>query len=637
MSLISFQEVNKDLGGKKVLDEVTAEIHDGEHIGLIGRNGCGKTTLLRIITEELAPDSGKVFRKKGLRIGYLPQHPVIAEGQTTWEAALEPFAELRAIEREIESVEEAMGSADEAELESLVERQATLQERYGDAGGYTYQSRAEAALHGLGLQDEHFEQAVEKLSGGEKNRLGLAKLLLQEPDLLVLDEPTNYLDIHAVRWLEDFLRSYKSAILVVSHDRYFLDRTVTKVWEHRNSRIEVYKGNYQEYARQRDEREAAYKKAFEQQQREISRTKDFIRKNLAGVKTKQAQGRRKQLERMERMEAPDTSEADARIRFVHAERGGNEVLRVRGLEKSYGDRTLFTDFDLDLVRGDRVGIIGPNGTGKSTLLRILDERETPEKGEVKLGIGVDIGYYDQEHRDLDRTKNLFECIRELVPQWTDLEVRNLMAAFLFRDDEVFKEIKVASGGERARVALARIALRGSNFLVFDEPTNHLDLSSRRVLEQALMAYEGTLLVVSHDRYLLDRTVEKLVVFEGDGTVRMFLGNYSRYAESLKEREDAERRADEERRQQERDTGKKSTKAASASKPAKAKPTKKRKYSYEELEQKIMAAEERIEELHREMAGEDVYRDAERMKELKDELDRTQAELTVLEQEWTTWE
>lgn len=636
MSLISFIDVHKDLGGKKVLDGVTAEIHDGERIGLIGRNGCGKTTLLRMITGEIEPDSGQLHRKKSLRVGYLPQQPVVREGLTTWESALEPFEELRAIEREIAEVEEAMGTADDDGLAALVERQAALQERYTDAGGYQYVPRVEAALTGLGLRTEHFDRPVEKLSGGEKNRLGLAKLLLQEPDLLVLDEPTNYLDIHAVRWLEEFLCAYKSATLLVSHDRYFLDRTVVKIWEHRTGVVDAYKGNYSEFERQREERDERQRKEFDEQQREISRQKEFIRKNIAGQKTKQAQGRRKQLERMERLEAPDSGDGDARIVFEYAGRSGNDVLRVKGLRKSFGDRTLFDRLDVDLALGDRVGIIGANGTGKSTLLRILEEMETPEAGEVKIGTNVQIGYYDQEHRTLDRSKTLFESLREIVPQWSDLEVRNFMAAFLFREDEVFKNVSDASGGERARIALARIALTGSNFLVFDEPTNHLDLSSRQVLEQALIEFPGTLLMVSHDRYLLDRTVEKLLVFDGEGGVELFLGNYTRYAEKLAAREAAERRADEVRKQRERDEVKRKSAKEADARAADRKAKAKRKFSYEELEAKIMETEELIESIHAEMSGEEAYRDPNRMKELGERLDSTKKELAELEDEWATW-
>ena len=633
MSLISFDDVHKDLGGKKVLDGVTAEIHDGEHVGLIGRNGCGKTTLLRAITGETTPDSGRVHRKKSLKVGYLPQHPVVREGVTTWESALEPFEELRAIERELAEVEEAMGTAEGDALEELVHRQGELQERFADGGGYTYEPRVRAALAGLGLrEEEHFERPVERLSGGEKNRLGLAKLLLQEPELLVLDEPTNYLDIDAVQWLEEFLSGYAGALLIVSHDRWFLDRTVTKIWEHRRGLVTTYRGNYAAYLEQRRERDERQQKEFDQQQREIARQKEFIRRNMAGQKTKQAQGRRKQLERLDRIEAPEDEGADASIRFEYTERGGNDVLRVKDLSKRFSERVLFQGLDVELQRGDRIGIVGPNGTGKSTLLRILDGRETPETGEVKLGTGITMGYYDQEHRDLDRTKNLFACLREIVPQWTDLELRNYMAAFLFRDDEVFKQVADASGGERARVALARIALTESNFLVLDEPTNHLDLATRSVLEEALAAYEGTLLVVSHDRYLLDRTVEKLLVFR-DGAVRLFNGNWTRYAETLRVERNEARRREEERKTREREAEKARKEADRAAEKAK----KKRRYSYEELEAKIMETEERIEALHAEMGREDVYRDADRMKELGAELDRSKAELTDLEAEWSTWE
>ncbi len=636
MSLITFADITKDLGGKKVLDGVAAEIHDGDRIGLIGRNGCGKTTLLRAVTGELVPDTGAIHRKKDMRVGYLPQQPIVRTGVTTWEEALEPFAHLVKIEKELDEIGDAMGSADESALAELVDRQAALQERFTSEGGYTYKPRVRAALTGLGLREEHIDRPVERLSGGEKNRLGLAKLLLQEPELLVLDEPTNYLDIHAVGWLEEFLRGYKNAFLVVSHDRYFLDRTVRKIWEHRGGKVDVYRGNYKEYRRQRDERDERQQKEYEQQQREIAKQKEFIRKNIAGQKTKQAQGRRKQLERMERIEAPGDDGADAKIRFGMADRGGNDVLMVKDLSKTYGDRTLFSGLDVEIFRGDRIGIIGPNGTGKSTLLRIIHDEERPETGQVKLGSGVVVGYYDQEHRDLNRANTLFQDIREVVPQWTDLEVRNYLAAFLFREDEAFKVIGDASGGERARVALARIALRGSNFLVLDEPTNHLDLSSRRVLEEALLEYPGTILVVSHDRYLLDRICEKLLVFEG-GEVRLFNGNYSLYAETLRAEEEAVRKAEEERKQRDREAAKKATAAAREAEAGKKKAAKKRKFSYEELETRIIEAEERIQKAHDDMASEDAYKDPDRMKELTAELEAAKAELAELEEEWASWE
>jgi len=629
MSLISLADVTKDLGGKKVLDGITVEIHDGERIGLIGRNGCGKTSLLRTITGDLEPDAGTVQKKKSLRVGYLPQRPHVPRGVTTWEAALEPFAELRRIEGELERVGHAMDGATGAELESLVERQSELQERYADLGGYTYEPRAEAALIGVGLRREHFDQPVERLSGGEKNRLGLAKLLLADPDLLVLDEPTNYLDIHAVHWLEEFLRGSPRSFLVVSHDRYFLDRTVEKIWEQRRGGILAFRGNYSDYCRQRADRDERQAKEYERQQREIARQEEFIRRNIAGQKTKQAQGRRKQLERLERIDAPDRDE-EVRIRFVHRERGGDDVLRARGLGKAFGARALFSGLDLDLHRGDRVGIVGANGTGKTTLLRILAGRESADEGEFRLGAGIELGFYDQEHRELDPERTLFDSLREIVPDWTDLEVRNTLAAFLFCEDEVYKRIAESSGGERARVALARIALSGSNFLVLDEPTNHLDLSARGVLEEALEAYEGTLLVVSHDRYLLDRTVEKLLVFE-EGNVRLFNGTWSRYAESLREAQaDARRREEEARR---KDRGSSESRKRRAGSPAKPR----RRYSYEELESRIMETEETIERIHREMAAEETYRDAERVKELAAKLERSRSELRDLEEEWATWE
>jgi len=628
MSLAALTDATKDYAGRKVLDGVEVEIHDGDRIGLIGNNGCGKTTLLRVLTDEVELDSGSRISKRGLVIGYLPQIPEVEGGCTVLEEALRPFARLRRIEEDLARVEHAMGGVAPEELERLVHEQAALREEYEREGGYTYRPRTEAALHGLGLSDDVFGREVSVLSGGEKNRLGLAKLLVQEPDVLLLDEPTNYLDLDAVLWLEGFLAGYTKALVIVSHDRYFLDRTVGKIWELQGGKVAVYRGNYSDFRAQKEEREERLRKEVELQQREIERQEEFIRRNIAAQKTKQAQARRKQLEKLEILEAP-RREKEVKIRFGLAERGGNDVLRLRGLGMEIEGRTLFRDLDLDLHRGDRVGIIGPNGTGKSTLLRILLRRVAPTTGEVKLGEGIVPGYYDQEHKELDPTDTLFDALRRVAPQWTDEEIRNYLGAFLFRGDEVYKRVGDASGGETGRVAIARIAILGSNFLVLDEPTNHLDIASRTVLEEALRSYEGTILMISHDRYLLDRTVQKLLVFRG-GEVHLFTGNFSGYAEALR-REEAERREEQERREAEERRRRRATerRAPSARKPA-------RRFTYEALEARIMETEERIRELHAELALETTYRDPERVKGLKEALVRTEAELHDLEEEWETW-
>ncbi|MBI1851968.1 MAG: ABC-F family ATP-binding cassette domain-containing protein [Planctomycetes bacterium] len=577
MALVQLSAVTKEYGARKVLDAVTLEVHEGEKIGLIGVNGSGKTSLLRIIEGELEADLGEIRRAKDLRIGYLPQIPDFTPGNDVLEEAMRVFDDVARIEARLRALEDEMHAPrDAAHLQELVEKHGRLHEEFEHKKGWQAKSRCEAALAGLGLAAESFGKKVESLSGGEKNRLALAKLLLSEPDLLLLDEPTNFLDLEATTWLEEFLREAPEAVIVISHDRWFLDRVTTRIVEVERATIESYRGNYSAYAAQKALRLETERRAFQQQQAFIAKEEEFIRRNLA---------------------------------------------------KSFGGRALFSGVDLRLLRGERLGIIGPNGAGKTTLLRVLRGEIAPDAGTFKLGVGVQASFYDQEHKDLDLEATVFDAVRERASHRTDEAVRSYLGAFLFTKDDVFKKVGSLSGGERSRVALARIILSKANLLVLDEPTNHLDIPSRTALEESLDDYDGTLIVVSHDRFLLDRVVDRLLVL-GHGEPQLFAGTYSDYHAKRQAEAEAARVAAESA-----EAAKRAGAKAAAASSAKGGAAKKKKRPVETIEKLIMQREEAIARLHEALGREENFRSAERMRQLQSELESNQSELRALEREW----
>ncbi len=531
MSLVIGENISKFYQDKLIIEKSSFQINVKEKVGLIGANGVGKTTLLKLISEEVRPEEGEIKRRKNLKIGYLAQEINFGPEKTIYEEGLEAFGEILLIREKMHNLTKMM-EEDKANLEKTINEYGKLEEEFEDKGGYTYEVRLKAALIGIGFKRSNFERLAEHLSGGEKTRLAYVKLLLREPDLLLLDEPTNHLDIEATEWLEDYLANYKGAMVLVSHDRYFLDRTVEKIWELEQGNLRHYQGNYTHCLEQKEGRTKEEEKRYKLQKREVSRQEEFIRRNIAGQKTKQAQSRRKMLQKMKRAPKPQKEEKIT-IRFSSEVRGGNEVLGVSHLTKSFAGKPLFEDLSFKLQRGDRWGIAGPNGTGKTTLLKIIIGEEKLDNGQIKIGKGVKFGYYDQYLAELNPQNSILEEVWLANPKMEKEKLRSFLGKLLFTKEDVFSFIEDLSGGEQARVLLAKLMLARVNFLILDEPTNHLDINSRRTLEEALLEYEGSILVVSHDRYFLDKIVKRILYFGRNGEVKMYLGNYSCFLEKRK--------------------------------------------------------------------------------------------------------
>ncbi|HJQ23722.1 MAG TPA: ABC-F family ATP-binding cassette domain-containing protein [Blastocatellia bacterium] len=522
--LFRLEDVHKSYGAHEVLRGVTLQVNPGERVGLVGRNGAGKTTIFRLLTRREEADRGEVILLRGLRVGLLEQQPVFDGDRSIRDEALSVFAAMRDMEAEMTRLEHAMAELEGAALDEVMHDYSDLRHRYEIEGGFTYQARAEAVLIGLGFKSAELTQPAEQLSGGQKARLALAKLLLSEPDVLLLDEPTNHLDVNAVEWLEDFLGEYKRAFVIISHDRFLLDRTAAKIIEVEAGRASVYTGNYTAYVKQREERRLVQQREYEQQQELIARTEEFIRRNLAGQKTKQAKSRRKMLEKLERVDAiRDDRTASFGIHGVA--RAGDNVLAVADLAVGYGQKALAREINFLLRRGERLGIIGPNGTGKTTFLKTLIGDLEPLAGGFTWGANVQMEYFDQELESLDLSSTVIEEIAVAAPRATANELRGYLARFLFTGDDIFKPVAGLSGGEKSRLALAKLIYSRANVLMLDEPTNHLDIPAREALEQALVEYPGTIITVSHDRYFLDKLATEILHFE-NGAADYHNGSYS---------------------------------------------------------------------------------------------------------------
>jgi ATP-binding cassette subfamily F protein 3 len=526
--LFRLSEVEKSFGAQDVLRGASLQINPGEHVGLVGRNGAGKTTIFRLVTQEETPDRGDVVRARGLKLGLLAQHIHFEAGATVHESALAAFGRLQRIEHEMHELEHQMADAGD-ELEKILERYSDLQHEYEREGGFEYSAKAEAILQGLGFDSETWHMETKKLSGGQQNRLGLARLLLSEPDVLLLDEPTNHLDVGAVEWLEEFLQSYSSAFVIISHDRYFLDRACRRIIEIENGRAISYTGNYSDYLVEREEQREIQQRAYDNQQRLIAKTEEFIRRNLAGQKTKQAKSRRTMLQRLDRVEAVRGDQASGDFRMKDIERAGTHVLTVTEAAIGFPDKMLAGDISLILRRGECLGVIGPNGSGKTTFVKTILGKIPALSGEARWGAKVQIGYYAQQLEDLDDRNEIMMELRRVAPSSaTAGELRSFLAKFLFTGDDVYKHVRDLSGGEKGRLALAKLIYSGVNVLVLDEPTNHLDIPSREALEEALQAYEGTIITISHDRYFLDRVATQILALDGEGNAEHYNGDYTEY-------------------------------------------------------------------------------------------------------------
>ena len=527
--ILSCRGICKEFPDQKVLSEVSFHIEDREKAALVGINGAGKTTLLRIIAGETAPDAGEVTFAKGKTFGYLPQDAGLAGENTIYEELLSVRADLVSLEKRIKELELAISArADDA----LMEQYSLLTHRFETDGGYLYQSELTGVLKGLGFTEDEFSKSVSTLSGGQKTRVALGKLLLLSPDLIILDEPTNHLDMNSIAWLENYLLNYRGAVLIVSHDRYFLDRIAGKVIELDQGRATVFSGSYSDYAAKAQQLRAARLRAYLNQQKEIRRQEEVIEKLRSFNReksVKRAESREKQLQKTEVLEKPSSARSAMRLTLKPRVQSGNDVLTVEGLSKSFHNQLLFRDVDFTVKRGEHVAVIGDNGTGKTTLLKILNGLLPADNGSFCLGANVEIGYYDQEHHVLHPDKTLFEEISDEYPDLNNTEIRNVLAAFLFTGEEVFKQIRELSGGERGRVSLAKLMLGNANFLILDEPTNHLDIQSKEILEDALNGYEGTVLYVSHDRYFINRTASRILELTSSTFIN-YVGNYDYYLE-----------------------------------------------------------------------------------------------------------
>ncbi|HEX8503386.1 MAG TPA: ABC-F family ATP-binding cassette domain-containing protein [Pyrinomonadaceae bacterium] len=544
--LFRVSDVYKSYGGQDVLRGASLQVNPGEHVGLVGRNGAGKTTLFRLVTGEETPDRGDVVRARGVKLGLLEQHVDFEPGTTVHEAALAAFGQLQSIEHEMHELEHRMAEASD-DLDAVLERYSDLQQEFERQGGFEYAARAEAILQGLGFERETWATPCAILSGGQKNRLGLARLLLAEPDVLLLDEPTNHLDVAAVEWLEEFLASYKSAYVIISHDRYFLDRACTRIVEVELGKAVSYTGNYSAFLVEREERREIQMRAYENQRHLIAKTEEFIRKNLAGQKTKQAKSRRTMLQKLERVEAvrPDAPQGNFQLQKV--ERAGTYVLTVAEAAVGYPGNLLASDINFVLKRGECLGVIGPNGSGKTTFVKTVLGKLPQLAGEIRFGTNVTVGYYAQQLDDLDDRNEIIMELRRVAPSTaTAGELRSFLARFLFTGDDVYKQVRDLSGGEKGRLALAKLIYSNVNVLVLDEPTNHLDIPSREALEEALDAYEGTIITISHDRYFLDKVATQILALDGAGLAEHYDGDYTEYHDWKAERRASEAAAKAER-------------------------------------------------------------------------------------------
>ena len=530
--ILACQNICKAFGDNEVLKNASFHIEEREKAAIVGINGAGKSTLLKIIMGEMAADDGQTVINKGASIGYLAQHQEMQSGNTIFDELLTVKQDVLDLEARIRSMELSMKQVQGAELQELMDQYARLSHEFEQKNGYAWKSEITGVLKGLGFTEEDFSKHIDTLSGGQKTRVSLGKLLLSKPDIIMLDEPTNHLDMGSITWLETFLMNYQGAVLIVSHDRYFLNRVVTKVIEIDQGQVTTFMGNYSDYAQKKAMLREAQMQAYLNQQREIKHQEEVIAKLKSFNREKsikRAESREKMLDKLDVLDKPSEVKADMHIELEPRVVSGNDVLTVLGLSKAFPPQTLFTDLDFEIKRGERVALIGSNGTGKTTILKILNQVIPADAGEVHLGSRVQIGYYDQEHHVLHMEKTVFEELSDAYPTLTNTKIRNVLAAFLFTGDDVFKRIKDLSGGERGRVSLAKLMLSEANFLILDEPTNHLDIVSKEVLEDALNHYTGTVLFVSHDRYFINTVATRILDLENQGLTN-YIGNYDYYLE-----------------------------------------------------------------------------------------------------------
>lgn len=539
--ILQCSHISKSFDGNTILNDISFHINEQEKTAIVGVNGSGKSTLLKILMGEYEADDGEIIIQKDAVIGYLAQNQDIDSAKSVLEEMQDAKKDVIALEQELNDITEQMNHASGEELEHLIAKSDTLRHRFELAGGYTYHSELIGVLKGLGFTEEEFNKPVSALSGGERTRVALGKMLLTSPDLIILDEPTNHLDMKAIRWLEGYLSGYRGAVIIVAHDRYFLDRIVTKVVEIRQHKSTVYQGNYSQFSEKKQALLDTQMKQYLNQQAEIKHQEAVIAKLKSFNReksVKRAESREKQLDKIERLDKPVEENTRMNLLFSPRIQSGNDVLSIEHLSKAFDSEILFTDIRFELKRGERVAIIGDNGSGKTTILKIINDLVKADAGTIRLGTNVEIGYYDQAHQVLHAEKTIFEELQDDYPSMTNTEIRNILAAFLFTDDDVFKQISKLSGGERGRVSLAKLMLSDANLLILDEPTNHLDIDSKEILERAVNHFEGTVLYVSHDRYFINRTATRILDLTQKQLVN-YIGNYDYYLEKKEANEQAQ--------------------------------------------------------------------------------------------------
>lgn len=636
MIVLSCNNISKSFGVDLIIKNISFSVNKGEKIGLVGVNGAGKSTLFKILCQQLPYDEGELYIAKSTKIGYLEQNNVFDSSLTVYEEVIKVFSDLIAMEKklrelELEIAEFGKNSSTSSALEASMHQYSLMMEEFNQRNGYGFRSSARGVLKGLGFSEEEFQQPILHLSGGQKTRVALAKLLLSKPDILMLDEPTNHLDIEAVEWLEAFLKDYDGTILMISHDRYFLDQLVTRIMEIENHQLECYNGNYTDFMKKKQVKRQQQLKEYLEQQKEIARQKDIIRRLRQHGTEKlinRAKSKEKQLAKIEELQAPQITRAKAKMRFQSSLKSGNDILSVENLAKSFDNTPLFQNVSFDIYRGERVALVGPNGVGKSTLFKIILNKLQATEGSLRLGHQVELGYYDQEQESLHLDKLVIDEIWDEHISMDQTEVRTLLGSFLFRGEDVFKPVSTLSGGEKARLSLLKLILSNANFLLLDEPTNHLDIDSKEVLEDALLQYDGTIFVISHDRYFLNRIATKLIALKPDGA-ETYLGNYAYYVEKknqlLYEEEPLQEKTKTQLKEERRREKEERSRLRQLAKKA------------EGIEEEIMALEEKLSKLEDLMCQEEIYADPEKSRQVHQETLEIKEKIDVLYQEWETYQ
>ncbi|NCU16659.1 ABC-F family ATP-binding cassette domain-containing protein [Pallidibacillus pasinlerensis] len=643
MILLQVNQLTKYYGADLILQNIKLEIQTRDRIALVGRNGSGKSTLLKIIAGEINYDSGEIIKPKDVTIGFLDQHTGLDSDNSIWAEMMEVFHDLQKMEQQLRHLEQQMSKEEvyknETKYSKILSEYDFLQNEFKDKGGYQYEADIRSVLHGLNFADYSYETKISTLSGGQKTRLALGKLLLSKPDILILDEPTNHLDIETLTWLEQYLQTYDGAILIVSHDRYFLDKVVNQVYECANKTLTRYTGNYSKYLEQKAAKFERELKMYEKQQEEVARIKEFIARNIVRASTtKRAQSRRKMLEKMELMDRPTGDDKSVSFSFQIERQSGNEVLNVSDLSIGYGSNVLSKNIQFRITRGDSIALLGPNGVGKSTLLKTIVGELPALTGSMQLGTNVTIAYYDQEQADLTSNKTVLNELWDEYPMMTEKEIRTVLGNFLFSGDDVLKPVSTLSGGEKARLSLAKLMLLNANLLILDEPTNHLDLDSKEILENALVDYPGTILFVSHDRYFINRIATKVYELSKDG-ITEYLGDYDYFVEKKEELHELQRLEEEEKQK----AGNSSTaenidnKSRYELEKELKRKERQRQRRIEEIQNRIEQLEELVAEKEQLFLDPDVYTDHTKVSSLNEEISEAKKEMEELLEEWAQLE